>query len=252
MTSVDLNCDMGESFGAYQIGADSAVMPWITSANIACGFHGGDPGVMRRTVAAAKEAKVAIGAHPGFPDLMGFGRRAMDVTPQEVYDLVVYQVGALGAFAAAAGVRMQHVKPHGALYNMAVKDAALSDAIAQAVRDVDARLVLFGLAGSIMIVAGERAGLRTAHEVFADRNYMADGSLVSRKRSDAMVHGAAEAAARAVRMVTEGKILTVDGVDIAIRADTICIHGDGPDAAAYARAIREGLEGAGVTVRALG
>lgn len=251
MKSVDLNCDMGESFGAYQIGADSAVMPWITSANIACGFHGGDPGVMRRTVAAAKEAKVAIGAHPGFPDLVGFGRRAMDLTPQEVYDLVVYQVGALGAFAAAAGVRMQHVKPHGALYNMAVKDAALSDAIAHAVRDVDARLVLFGLAGSIMILAGERAGLRTAHEVFADRNYMADGSLVSRKRDDAMVHDASQAAARALRMVTEGQVQTVDGADIAIRADTICIHGDGPDAAAFARAIRGALEGGGVEVKAL-
>lgn len=251
MTSVDLNCDMGESFGAYQIGADSAVMPWITSANIACGFHGGDPGVMRRTVAAAQEAKVAIGAHPGFPDLVGFGRRAIDVTPQEAYDLVVYQVGALGAFAAAAGVRMQHVKPHGALYNMAVKDAALSDAIAHAVRDVDARLVLFGLAGSIMILAGERAGLRTAHEVFADRNYMADGSLVSRKRNDAMVHDASQAAARALRMVTEGQVQTVDGADIAIRADTICIHGDGPDAAAFARAIRGALEGGGVEVKAL-
>lgn len=252
MTSVDLNCDMGESFGAYQIGADTAVMPWITSANIACGFHGGDPSVMHRTVAAAKEAKVAIGAHPGFPDLVGFGRRSMDVTPQEAYDLVVYQVGALGAFAAAAGVPMQHVKPHGALYNMAVKDLGLSDAIAQAVHDVDARLVLFGLAGSVMIAAGERVGLRTAQEVFADRNYMADGSLVSRKRDDAMVHDAAQAAARALRMVTEGKVKTVDGTDIAIHADTICIHGDGPDAAAFARAIRHALEGGGVDVKALG
>lgn len=251
MTSVDLNCDMGESFGAYQIGADTAVMPWITSANIACGFHGGDPSVMRRTVAAAKEAKVAIGAHPGFPDLVGFGRRSMDVTPQEAYDLVVYQVGALGAFAAAAGVAMQHVKPHGALYNMAVKDLGLSDAIAQAVHDVDARLVLFGLAGSVMIAAGERVGLRTAQEVFADRNYMADGSLVSRKREDAMVHDASQAAARALRMVTEGKVKTVDGADIAIHADTICIHGDGPDAAAFARAIRAALVRGGVEVKAL-
>lgn len=249
MTSVDLNCDMGESFGAYQIGADDAVMPFITSANIACGFHGGDPGVMRRTIASAKAAGVAVGAHPGLLDLIGFGRRAMDVTPQEVYDLVVYQVGALGAFAAAAGVTLQHVKPHGALYNMAAAHVELSDAIANAVHDVDARLVLFGLAGSAMIAAGERAGLRTAREVFADRNYMKDGSLVSRRRSDAMVAEETEAASRAVRMVREGKVTAVDGTDVAIRADTICIHGDGANATAFARAIRRGLEAEGVAVR---
>lgn len=251
MRSVDLNCDMGESFGAWRIGADDAVMPHITSANIACGFHGGDPGVMRRTVAAAKSAGVAIGAHPGLPDLVGFGRRTMDVTPAEVYDLVVYQVGALGAFAAAAGAKLQHVKPHGALYNMAAADVELSDAIAEAVRDVDRTLVLFGLAGSPMIHAGERAGLRTAQEVFADRNYMNDGSLVSRRRDDAMVTEVAEAADRALMMVREGKVRTVEGSVIAIHADTICIHGDGRNAVAFAHAIRSRLEDAGIAVRAL-
>lgn len=251
MRSVDLNCDMGESFGTWRIGADDAVMPYITSANIACGFHGGDPGVMRRTIAAAQSAGVAVGAHPGLPDLIGFGRRTMDVTPAEVYELVVYQIGALGAFASAAGARLQHVKPHGALYNMAAADVELSDAIAEAVRDVDQQLVLFGLAGSPMIHAGERAGLRTAQEVFADRNYMSDGSLVSRRRDDAMVTEVSEAADRALTMVREGKVRTVDDSDIAIHADTICIHGDGANAVAFARAIRSRLEDAGVAVRSL-
>ncbi len=251
MRSVDLNCDMGESFGAWRIGADDALMPHITSANIACGFHGGDPGVMRRTVAAAKSAGVAIGAHPGLPDLVGFGRRTLDVTPAEVYDLVVYQVGALGAFASAAGAKLQHVKPHGALYNMAAADVELSDAIAEAVRDVDRALVLFGLAGSPMIHAGERAGLRAAQEVFADRNYMNDGSLVSRRRDDAMVTEVTEAADRALMMVREGKVRTVEDSVIAIHADTICIHGDGRNAVAFARAIRSRLEDAGIAVRAL-
>ena len=251
MRSVDLNCDMGESFGAWRMGADDAVMPHITSANIACGFHGGDPGVMRRTVAAAKSAGVAIGAHPGLPDLVGFGRRTMDVTPAEVYDLVVYQIGALSAFASAAGVKLQHVKPHGALYNMAAADVELSDAIAEAVRDADRTLMLFGLAGSPMIHAGERAGLLTAQQVFADRNYMSDGSLVSRRRDDAMVTEVAEAADRALMMVREGKVRTVEDSVISIHADTICIHGDGTHAVAFARAIRSRLEDAGIAVRAL-
>lgn len=243
---VDINCDMGESFGAYHIGADSEVMPHITSANIACGFHGGDPAVMRATVAAALTAGVAIGAHPGFSDLVGFGRRAIQVTPQEAYDLVVYQVGALLGFVRAANAELRHVKPHGALYNMAVAQPALASAIARAVRDVDARLLLFGLAGSHMLTAAEAVGLAAASEVFADRNYLPDGALVPRQRPDAMVHDVDEAVRRAVRMVREGRVTDVEGNDIAIRADTICIHGDGPNAAAMARALREGLEGAGV------
>jgi len=249
---VDLNCDMGESFGAYRIGADDEVFPYITSANVACGFHGGDPTVMRTTLARAREHRVAIGAHPGFPDLIGFGRRNIDATPDEVYDLVVYQIGALLGFACAAGLALQHVKPHGALYNMAVERPQLAAAIARAVRDVDRGLVLFGLPGSHLISEGEAAGLRTASEAFADRNYMSDGTLVSRRRPDAHVHDAGEALARAIRMVREGSVTPVDGPPISIRVDTICIHGDGPHAAEFARELRSGFERARVRVQAIG
>ena len=249
---VDLNCDMGESFGAYQIGADDAVFPFITSANVACGFHGGDPTVMRTTLVKARERSVAVGAHPGFPDLIGFGRRNMDVSPDEVYDLVVYQVGALMGVARAAGMELQHVKPHGALYNMAAANRPLAAAIARAVRDVDKQLVLFGLPGSHLISEGQAAGLTTAGEAFADRNYMNDGSLVSRKRPDAQVHDADEAVQRAIRMVRDGKVCSIDGQDIALKVDTICLHGDGPHAAEFAQRLRTGFESAGVSVRALG
>jgi UPF0271 protein len=252
MARVDLNCDMGESFGAYRIGADEEVLPHITSANIACGFHGGDPTVMRRTIAAALERGVAVGAHPGLPDLAGFGRRTMDVTPEEVYDLVVYQVGALQGFAAAAGATLQHVKAHGALYNMAAATPKLAEAIARAVRDVDGGLVLFVLAGSDLVEAGRAAGLETASEAFADRNYMPDGSLVSRRRADAMVTDGGEAVRRAVRMVKEGKVQSVEGGDIALRADTICIHGDGAHAAEFARQLRAAFDAGGITVQAVG
>jgi UPF0271 protein len=249
---VDLNCDMGESFGAYVIGADEAVFPFITSANIACGFHGGDAAVMRTAVARARDRGVAIGAHPGFQDLIGFGRRTMDVTPQEVYDLVVYQVGALLGFTNAAGVVMQHVKTHGALYNMAAAKVELAAAIARAVFDVDRGLVLFGLPGSHLISEARALGLAAASEAFADRNYMPDGSLVSRRRADAQVHDVGEVAARAIRMVREGKVQAVDGVDIPLRADTICLHGDGPHAAEFARRLRESFEADGIIVAAMG
>jgi UPF0271 protein len=247
---VDINCDMGESFGAYEIGADDEVLPYVTSANIACGFHGGDPAVMRKTVDEAKKHGVAVGAHPSLPDLVGFGRRVMQVTPQEVYDLMIYQVGALLGFTRAAGVELAHVKPHGALYNMAAAQSALADAIARAVHDVDARLVLYGLAGSHLLKAAERVGLTAASEVFADRNYIKDGALVPRSRPDAMVEDPEEAARRAVRMVREGLVADVDGEDIRLRADTICVHGDGPNAAEIVRRLRAGLESAGVTVAA--
>jgi UPF0271 protein len=249
---VDLNCDMGESFGAYRIGADEEVFPYITSANVACGFHGGDPTVMRTTIARARERNVAIGAHPGFPDLIGFGRRNIDATTDEVYDLVVYQIGALLGFANAAGVQMQHVKPHGALYNMAVGKPQLAAAIARAVRDVDRGLVLFGLPGSHLISEGESAGLRTACEAFADRNYMSDGTLVSRRRPDAHVHDAGEAVARAIRMVRDGTVTPVDGPAISIHVDTICIHGDGPHAAQFAQQLRTGFESTGIAVQPIG
>jgi UPF0271 protein len=249
---IDLNCDMGESFGAYRIGADEAVFPFITSANVACGYHGGDPSVMRSTIARARQRGVAVGAHPGLPDLIGFGRRAMDVTPEDAYDMVVYQVGALLGFANAAKVELQHVKAHGALYNMAAVKQDLAAAIARAVRDVDPGLVLFGLPGSHLISEAESVGLTTACEAFADRNYMNDGSLVSRRRPDAQIHDADEAVSRAIRMVREGKIRSVDGEEISIRADTICIHGDGPHAVEFAEKIREGFEEAGIAVRAVG
>jgi 5-oxoprolinase (ATP-hydrolysing) subunit A len=249
---VDLNCDMGESFGAYRIGADDGVFPFITSANVACGFHGGDPAVMRTTIARARERGVAVGAHPGLPDLIGFGRRTMDVTPQEVYDMVVYQTGALAAFAHAAGVSLQHVKAHGALYNMAVERADLASAIARAVHDVDPGLRLFGLPNSHLVKEAEAAGLTVACEAFADRNYMPNGSLVSRKRADAYVHDVRVAVERAVRMVREGLVRAVDGNDIVITADTICIHGDGPHAVEFAQALRAGFEKAGITVTAVG
>jgi UPF0271 protein len=243
---------MAESFGAYRIGADDEVFPYITSANVACGFHGGDPSVMRATVARARELGVAIGAHPGFPDLIGFGRRNMDVTPDDVYDMVVYQTGALLGFANAARVEMQHVKPHGALYNMAVTRADLSAAIARAVRDVDRGLVLFGLPGSHLLTEAESAGLATAAEAFADRNYMSDGSLVSRRRPDALIHDTTEAVARTVRMVREGKVRSVEGDDISICVDTVCIHGDGAHAAEFAKALRDGFSAAGISVQAVG
>ena len=249
---VDINCDMGESFGAYEIGADSELLPYVTSANIACGFHGGDPAVMRTTVAAAMTLGVAIGAHPGLPDLVGFGRRAMQVTPQEVYDLIIYQVGALDGFARAAGTKLRHVKPHGALYNMAAAQPALADAIVRAVRDVDRELVLYGLAGSHLLTAAERVGITAASEAFADRNYLHDGALVARQRPDALVTDVDEAVRRAIRMVREGVVADVDGEDIPIRADTICIHGDGPNAAELAQRLRRGLEAAGIEVAAPG
>ena len=180
MHRIDMNCDLGESFGAYTIGNDAAILPFVTSANIACGFHAGDPGVMRKTVRLALDCHVALGAHPGLCDLQGFGRRKMDISPQEAYDLVLYQIGALYAFIRAEGAVMQHVKPHGALYNMAAKDSKLAEAIAEAVYKVEPELILFGLSGSELIRAAKKTGLQTAEEVFADRSYQADGTLTPR------------------------------------------------------------------------
>jgi UPF0271 protein len=249
---VDLNCDLGESFGVYTIGQDEAVIPLVTSVNIACGFHAGDPQVMLQTVQLAKAHGTAIGAHPGLPDLVGFGRRDMRITPEEAYALTTYQIGALAAIAATLGVRLQHVKPHGALYNMAARDAVLAEAIATAVRDVDRNLILFGLAGSELVKAGKRAGLRVAQEVFADRTYQADGTLTPRSRTDAMLHDAQEAAERVIRMLREGVVRATDGTDVPIQADTVCVHGDGPKALAFVKEIRERLQSSGVELRAVG
>ncbi len=251
MYKVDLNSDLGESFGAYTIGLDEQVIAHISSANIACGYHAGDPLVMDKTVAAAKAAGIAIGAHPGYPDLIGFGRRNMTCSPAEVKAYVKYQLGALMAFAAAHGMKMQHCKPHGALYNMAGKDAALARAIAEAIAEVDSSIILLALAGSQMIKAGEEAGLRVASEVFADRAYQADGSLVPRKQPGAVIHDTDEAIARTIRMVKEGKVTAITGEDVPLKADSICVHGDNPSAVEFVRNIRARLEAEGVTIAPL-
>lgn len=247
--TLDLNCDMGESYGAWKMGEDEAVLPFVSSANIACGFHGGDPATMRKTVAAALAHGVALGAHPGLNDLPGFGRRNIPITPQEAYDIVVYQVGAAAGVAASQGARLHHVKAHGALYNMAAKQAALADAICRAVRDVDASLVLYGLAGSELVRAAEAVGLQAAHEVFADRSYQADGTLTPRTQPGAMITDLETSVAQVLRMVTEGKVRAQDGTDVAVRADTLCIHGDQPGAVAFAQGIRQALAQAGIEVR---
>lgn len=252
MLRVDLNCDMGESFGAWTMGADAAILPHVTSVNIACGFHAGDPSVMRATANAAAALGLAIGAHPGLPDLIGFGRRTMSVSTADAYEMVVYQVGAMAAVARTAGATLRHVKPHGALYNMAAAQPALADAIARAVRDVDAALILIGLSGSASIDAATQLGVRTAREVFADRNYHADGSLVPRSFPDALVTDVDLAVARALRMVRSGRVVATDGTDIAVVADTICIHGDAPGAAAFAQHIRTALHADGIAVLAPG
>lgn len=252
MKVVDLNCDMGESFGAYKLGRDEEILKHVTSANIACGFHAGDPATMRRTVKLALDNGVAIGAHPGLQDLIGFGRRDMDISPQEAYDLVVYQLGSLWGFVRAEGAALQHVKAHGSLYNMAARNAGLAQAIAEAVYRVDPSLVLFGLAGSELIKAGEQIGLRTASEVFSDRTYQADGSLTSRRLPDSVITDDERALEQVIRMVAEGKVRTQQQTDIEIKADTICVHGDGVRAVEFAGKIGSALREAGIAVQAVG
>ena len=248
--TVDLNCDMGESFGAWTLGNDAALMPFITSANVACGFHAGDPAVMKATVRAALRHHVAIGAHPGLPDLAGFGRRNLDISPEEAFDLTVYQLGALQAVARAEGGRLHHLKPHGALYNMAATNAALATAIAEAVYQVQPELLLYGLAGSELTKAGEKLGLRTAHEVFADRTYQANGTLTPRRQPDALITEASVAIAQVLRMVQSGVVRTQQGTDAAMRADTVCLHGDGAHALEFAQRLNQELRAAGVRLQA--
>lgn len=251
MPRIDLNCDMGEGFGAYSIGDDEGVLRYVTSANIACGFHAGDPSVMERTVALAASAGVSVGAHPGFPDLVGFGRRELSASADDVSAMTLYQVGALGAFAKARGVELTHVKPHGALYNMAARRADLAAAIAEAVAAYDPGLVLVGLYGSELVRAGKAAGLRCAGEAFADRAYLADGSLAPRGTPGAVIKDTAASAARAVRMVTEGYVTAVGGERVELRPDTICLHGDGDGAIELAAALSSALREAGVELRPL-
>lgn len=248
MFKVDLNADIGESFGNYNLGMDAVVLQYITSANTACGYHAGDPLVMEKTVALAKECNVAVGAHPGYPDLMGFGRRNMKVSPAEAKAYIKYQVGALKAFTDAAGIKMQHVKPHGAFYNMAAVDETLADAICEGIKEVDPGLILLGLAGSRHMDAAKKAGLRVASEVFADRNYMEDGTLVPRSRPDAKIADPDMAIARVIRMITEGKVTAITGKDIDIKADSVCVHGDNPKAVEFVKNIRTRLEAEGIKV----
>ncbi|OWT59026.1 LamB/YcsF family protein [Candidimonas nitroreducens] len=248
MNKLDLNCDMGESYGAWKMGDDLAVLPYVSSANIACGFHGGDPATMRKTVAAAIEHGVAVGAHPSLPDLLGFGRREIRLSPQEAYDCVVVQIGALAAVAASQGGTLHHVKAHGALYNMAARDAALADAICRAMRDVNPELIVYGLAGSELIRAGEALGLRVAQEVFGDRSYESDGSLTPRSLPGAMIEDADASLRQVLSMVQRGRVATRQGTEVEVRADTLCLHGDQPGAAQFAKKIRADLEAKGVVI----
>ena len=249
---VDLNADVGESFGAYTIGHDAGLMKSITSANIAAGFHAGDPTVLRDTIRMAKARGVAVGAHPGFPDLVGFGRRELNVTPKEAEDFVLYQIAAVAGVAAAEGVKMRHVKPHGALFNMAVRNAELSSAIARAVAAFDPSLILFGLPGSEIFNAGRAAGLWVAAEVFADRAYQADGLLAPRRTPGSIIHNVDAVVSRAVRMVKDHTVVALDGAVVTLEADTICVHGDTPGSDELAARLHAGLEAAGVTVKAVG
>ncbi len=245
---VDLNSDLGESFGRYTIGMDKEIIPLITSANVACGFHASDPVVMQETVRLAKEAGIQVGAHPGFPDLMGFGRRNMVISREEAYAYTLYQVGALDAFLQAQGCTLQHVKPHGAFYNMAAKDEALSEAICKAIRDYNKELIVLALPAGELYKAARNLGLRTAAEVFADRAYEEDGTLVNRKKPGAMITEEAEALARIIRMVKEHKVQAITGKDIDIEVDSVCVHGDGVKALAFVEKLRDGLTKEGIEI----
>jgi UPF0271 protein len=249
---IDLNADVGESLGPWPMGEDERLIPLVTSVNVACGAHAGDPLTIERTIFTAVRHGVAVGAHPGYPDLVGFGRRDLDMAPDELEASLVYQIGAVMAFARDAGVGLGHVKPHGALYNRAARDPAVATSIARAVRRVSADLVLVGLAGSALLDAGREAGLAVAAEAFADRAYEADGSLRSRRLAGALLDSPAAAADQALAIVRDGRVRSHDGADVEVRADTICIHGDTPGAADFAAAIRRALEEAGVRVAPLG
>ena len=241
---IDINCDMGESFGAYKLGLDEEVIKYITSANIACGYHAGDPLVMELTISLAKNHGVSVGAHPGFPDLMGFGRRNIDATLAEIKGYVTYQIGALQAFAKAQGLKVEHVKPHGALYLMAVEDEKISEAVVEAIKNVDKDLIFIALAGAKgekMTKIGERIGLRVAYEAFPDRAYTPEGTLVSRRQPGAVIKDPDVVAQRALKMAKEGKVVAIDGTEISLRPETLCVHGDTPGAVNLVKKIRQTL-----------
>ena len=252
MYAIDLNSDLGESFGAYKMGRDEDILPLVSSANVACGFHAGDPMTMDKTAALCASSGAAIGAHPGFMDMVGFGRRNMNISPAEAKTLIQYQVGALDAFCKAKGMKMQHVKPHGALYNMAAKDAALAKAICEGIYEYDPTLILLGLANSEMITQAKAVGLPWAAEVFADRAYEDDGTLVARTKPGAMIHDEDEAVARVVRMIKEGKVTSVNGKDIEMKPDSVCVHGDSEKALLFVQKIRNALTAEGIAIKPLG
>ncbi|MDR7865217.1 MAG: 5-oxoprolinase subunit PxpA [Sporomusaceae bacterium] len=252
MKRIDLNCDMGESYGVYTLGFDQDAMPHVTSINVACGFHASDPVNMMKTVKLAKKYGVAVGAHPSFPDLVGFGRRVMAASLEEIKADVTYQIGALWAFCLAEGVKMQHVKVHGALYNVAEKDVTVATAIAEAIKAVDPGLYMLCLANSSMVTGAKNAGVRYVEEAFADRAYTAQGNLVSRKQEGAVIHDVDLVAQRVLSMVKNGSVTAIDGAEVPINAQTICVHGDTPGAVAMIKKIREKLDQDGVTVKAFG
>lgn len=252
MMKVDLNCDLGEAFGNYGFGGDQQIIPLITSANVACGFHAGDWNVLNETVELAKQHDVGIGAHPGSPDLQGFGRRNMDISAAEIYNIVVYQLGALQGFCSIHDVKMNHVKPHGALYQMGARNKDIAQAIAQAVYDFDPSLIFVGLSNTLLISEAKAIGLNTASEVFADRRYEEDGQLVSRKEDDAVIADTDEAIQQVLKMVTENKVISRTGKEIDLQADTICVHGDGAHALEFVTQIRKALSKEGISITQLG
>ena len=243
---IDLNADMGESFGMYKLGNDAEFMKFITSANVACGFHAGDPSVMRSTVALAREFGVAVGAHPGLPDLQGFGRREMKMTPEEIYDDIMYQAGALKAFCEAAGMRLHHVKPHGSLYGMAHRDPVVAKAVCSAARDLDPDLYLYIMKTGVFAEVAQQMGVRTVFELYSDLSYDPEGNLVITRAHDA--HDPEQVAKRVVKMVTQGKVAATDGSEIDIEGSSVCVHGDTPGADVIVTAVRKALEGAGCTL----
>jgi UPF0271 protein len=251
MFSVDLNCDMGESFGAWQMGRDAELMDYVSSINVACGFHAGDASVIRKTVETAIKKKAAIGAHPSFPDLQGFGRRAMSLSAQEVFDVVLYQVSALKGICEAHGAPLHHVKPHGALYNQAAKDAGLAEAIAKAVKMIDENLILYGLSNSFLISEAEKINLKTASEVFADRTYQTDGTLTPRNQADALIHDTEQAVSQVLQMIREQGVIAATGEKVSLKSETVCIHGDGENALQFAAAIRRKLIAEGILIQSV-
>jgi UPF0271 protein len=250
MQNIDLNCDMGEAYGNYPMPNDETLFNYITSANIACGFHAGDPQVMQQTVSMAIKKGVAIGAHPGLPDLQGFGRREMKITANEAYQMTIYQIGALYAFVKAANGKLHHVKAHGALYNMAAKDVPLARAIVQAVHDFDSTLILYALAGSQMIEEAKRSGIQTSSEVFADRTYQDDGSLTPRTQANALITNETESIQQVLLMVKQQQVISANRKTIALNAETLCLHGDGAHAIDFAKTINERLKQEGISIKA--